>query len=67
MPIPGRWLDCERQLLAVHASDRIEGSTAVFERLTYVTQAEDIKKALKSAKPNSNPDLAFPSSDTITI
>ncbi len=66
-PIPGRWVDCERQLLAVHASDRIEGSIAVYERLTYVTDAEAIKKALKSAKPNSNPDLAFPlPEDTVT-
>jgi hypothetical protein len=66
-PIPGRWVDCERQLLAVHASDRMEGSTAVFERVTYVTDSEAIKKALKAVKLNSNPDLAFPSSDTSMI
>jgi hypothetical protein len=66
-PIPGQWLNCERQLQAVHASDRVPGSAAVFERLTYVTQAAEIKRALKAAKPNSNPDLAFPSAAGTTI
>jgi len=62
-PIPGRWLECERRLLIVHAADRVPGSAAVFERLTYVADADAIKDALRAAKPNSNPDLAFPAPD----
>jgi hypothetical protein len=50
--IPPRWVDCETQLGAVHA--------AVPQRPTYGTNADAIKRALRSAKPNSNPDLAFP-------
>jgi hypothetical protein len=65
-PIPARWINCENQLQAVHASDRLPGG-AVAERLTYVTDATAIKKALKTAKPNSNPDLAFPSARSIAI
>jgi hypothetical protein len=59
-PLPKRWMACERQLQVVHASDHLPRSTAVFERLTYVPQAAAIKEALRTAKPNSNPDLAFP-------
>jgi hypothetical protein len=66
-PIPGRWLECEKQLLAVHASDRSADGTSAFERLTYVLSAAAIKKALKAAKPSSNPDVAFPSSRGIAI
>jgi hypothetical protein len=62
-PIPARWLECERQLMIVHASDRIPGSAAIVERLTYAANADAIKTALRAAKPNSNPDLAFPTSD----
>jgi hypothetical protein len=54
-PIPGRWLECERQLLAVHASDWSANHTAAFERLTY------------AAKPNSDPNLAFPSNRGIAV
>jgi len=65
-PIPARWLDCESQLLAVHGSDRLaDGKFG--ERLTYVTAADAIKKALKAAKPNSDPNLAFPASPAISI
>jgi hypothetical protein len=65
--IPSRWLDCERKLQAVHASDLVAGSTAVYEQLTYVSSAAAIKTALKAAKPDSNPDLAFPDGGLITI
>jgi hypothetical protein len=58
-PTPGHWLRCEGLLRAVHASDRIAGSVAVYERLTYATNSTAIKAALKVAKPDSNPDLVF--------
>jgi hypothetical protein len=65
--IPGHWLRCESLLVAVHASDQIPGSTAVYERLTYSASATAIKAALKVAKPDSNPELAFPSARAIAI
>lgn len=65
--IPGHWLRCESMLQIVHKPDQIPDSTAVFERLTYITSAPAIKAALKVAKPDSNPDLAFPSGNGISI
>ena len=62
-PIPGRWLECERRLMVAHAADRVPGSAAIVERLTYATDAGPIKEALRAAKPNSDPDLAFPITD----
>lgn len=59
-PIPARWVECERRLLAVHAADRAQGGT-ITQRSTYAADAEAIKVALKGVKPNSNPDVAFPS------
>jgi hypothetical protein len=65
-PIPGRWIDCERKLQAVHASDRLPNGM-VTERLTYVSSATAIKAALRTAKPNSNPDLAFPNPPPLAL
>lgn len=66
-PIPGRWLECERQLRAVHASDWSADGNSAFEQLTYVLNVTAIKKALKAARPDSNPDLAFPSNRGIAV